>query len=188
MRRDPVPNLSPFWLKNGQKDSSFLRSYVFGLLTSKMTWYAQQCPIFLFLWFFCQGTRFASNFHFKYIFRSFCHFVHLSLGFFIVFQIFLPSEFISMPQVFEQSLFLFLPVCSLLQFSASLPKAKVIARLLHHVSLRPWFSPSSPLREKKSFPWAKALVRRKSVKRYACSKSFCCLFLVRPSYKRCLKC
>ncbi len=29
------------------------------------------CPIILFLWFFCQGTPYASNFHFKYNLRSF---------------------------------------------------------------------------------------------------------------------
>ena len=39
----------------------------------------------------------------------FALFYHLSLGFFTFFQIFLLSAFISMPQVFEQSMFLFPP-------------------------------------------------------------------------------
>ncbi len=77
---------------------------------SNLTWSAQHTlgvPNFFFFDLFCQGAPNALKFHSKYIFRSFCDFDYLSLGYFIFSQIFLLSAFISMLQVFEQSPFLF---------------------------------------------------------------------------------
>ncbi len=88
----------------------------FGFLTSKMTFKFKFGLIrptksggaqsFCLHDFYCQGALYASKFHFEYILRPFCALDHLSLGFFILFQIFCLSAFISMPQVFKQSLFL----------------------------------------------------------------------------------
>ena len=99
--------------KNGKKRFIvFLHFIFFCFLTPQNNLQIQiwGCPNFLFLLFFCQGTPYATNFHFKYIFISSCTFDNLSFGFFIFFQIFLLSAFICicMPQVFEQSLFLLL--------------------------------------------------------------------------------
>ncbi len=96
--------------------SVFHNFTVLGFLTSKMTFKLKfdlirptfwGCPFFSFYDLFCQGAPNALKFHSKYIFRSFCAFDHLSLGFFIFSQIFLLSAFISILQVFEQSPFLF---------------------------------------------------------------------------------